>query len=221
MFKKVLIAEDLDAINKAVESVLQKLGVQNIVHSQYCDEAYLKLKKAALDKAPFDLLICDLSFKKDYREESISSGEELAKKVRQEIPQTKTIIYTVEDQPSIVKRIHDKKLAQAYVCKDRNGLKHLEEAILALEKNQKYLSPDIEKVLKKKNIVQLSDFENILLKGLSQGLSQDEISQLLKEEKISPSSKSSIEKKLKDLRENFGAKTNPHLINILKEYRLI
>lgn len=34
MFKKVLVAEDLDSISFAVENVLQGLGVPEVIHAQ-------------------------------------------------------------------------------------------------------------------------------------------------------------------------------------------
>ena len=63
MFKKVLIAEDMEDINKGVHTLLTELGVTQIKQVQYCDDAYLKIKRSALDNEPFELLITDLSFK--------------------------------------------------------------------------------------------------------------------------------------------------------------
>ena len=45
MFKKVLIAEDMEDINKGVHTLLTELGVTQIKQVQYCDDAYLKIKK--------------------------------------------------------------------------------------------------------------------------------------------------------------------------------
>ena len=86
MFNKVLVAEDLDTINFSVVQALKDLNVNEIHHAKYCDEAYLKIKRALHDKAPYDLLISDLSFKTDHRESKINSGDELieaAKKVKE------------------------------------------------------------------------------------------------------------------------------------------
>ena len=46
MFKKALIAEDFDSINLAVMQALNDIGVANIQHAKYCDDAQLKIKKA-------------------------------------------------------------------------------------------------------------------------------------------------------------------------------
>ena len=68
MFKKILIAEDLKGINEGIFSFLNdNLQIEKLEVVQYCDEAYLKYKKAILDEEPYDLLITDLSFVDDHR----------------------------------------------------------------------------------------------------------------------------------------------------------
>ena len=74
MFQKVIIAEDMDDIHKGVYDTLDGLGIREIHQEQYCDNAYLKIKKAALEHEPYDLLITDLSFKADYRVQKYVSG---------------------------------------------------------------------------------------------------------------------------------------------------
>jgi hypothetical protein len=46
MFKKVLIAEDLDSISIAVVQALESLSIEVIQHSKYCDDAFTSKKKA-------------------------------------------------------------------------------------------------------------------------------------------------------------------------------
>lgn len=221
MFKKVLVAEDMDSINHAVGSVLKNLNIEGAEHAQYCDSAYLKAKKALQDGKPFDLLICDLSFKNDFRKEKITSGKELIEILKKEDPQLKVLVNSVEDHPPTVKKLWDSGNIDAYVCKDRNGLRELEEAILNLSVGKTYKSPGIEKALKQKNLFVLNQFEINLLTYIANGLTQDEIQVKFKERNFSPSSKSAIEKRLKELREEFGANTTPHLIGIVKDLQLI
>lgn len=221
MFKKVLIAEDLDSVNMAVKDLLSQLAISSVVHTQYCDDAYLKLKKGQLDNDPFDLIICDLNFKPDHRNEKLSSGEELAKILRMEFPDLKIIINSVEDHPNVINRIWNSGIADAYVIKDRKGLNNLETAINQVSDGKKFISPSIEQSLAINNIVELTDYEVSLLTYISQGYTQDEIHEIFKKKNFSPHSKSSIEKKLKELRESFEAKTNPHLITIVKDFQLI
>jgi hypothetical protein len=56
MFKKVLIAEDLDSISIAVVQALESLSIEVIQHSKYCDDAFFTSKKSP-DNDPYDLLI--------------------------------------------------------------------------------------------------------------------------------------------------------------------
>ncbi|HSI68728.1 MAG TPA: response regulator [Gillisia sp.] len=221
MFKKILVAEDMDSINHAVGSVLKDFNIPEVVHAQYCDKAYLLAKKALMDNEPFDLLICDLSFKRDHLDEKITSGKELIEKIKKEDPNIKVIVNSIEDHPHTVKSLWDTGHINAYVCKDRNGMSELKEAIFQLKRGKTYNSPRIERSLKQENLITLDPFEVNLLNFVSQGLTQEEIRAKLKQKNIKPSSKSAIEKRLKELRENFNAKTTAHLISIVKDLKLI
>ena len=219
MFKKVLIAEDIDAVNTALQKFLKDLGVQEVVYASYCDEAYLKCIKAYKEQSSYDLLISDLSFRQDHREERIRSGEELSIILRKEVPELKIIIHSIEDHPGRVKKIIPH--VDGYVCKGRNGMNYLKQAIQHVYQGKSYLSPDIEQTLQHKIVKELSDYDLSILRLLSQGLTQEEISTRFKAQGLAPFSKSSIEKKLKDLREEFGANTNPQLISTVLTLQLI
>ena len=52
MFNKVLVAEDLDSISMTVVQALEELSVSEIHHAKYCDDAFLKVKKALQDNTP-------------------------------------------------------------------------------------------------------------------------------------------------------------------------
>lgn len=221
MFKKVLVADDIDSINHAVASVLKEFNIEQVEYAQYCDKAYIKAKKALLDEDPFDLLICDLSFKIDHLEERIKGGRELIEILKQADPNLKVLVNTIEDHPHTVKALWDSGNIEGYVCKDRNGMRELKEAIFHLTRGKTYNSPKIERSLKQENLIILNDFEINLLTSIANGLTQDEIQEQFKKNDISPSSKSAIEKRLKELREEFNAKTTPHLIGIVKDLKLI
>jgi len=221
MFRKVLVAEDMDSINQAVAVVLKDLGIAEVAHSQYCDQSWLMAKKAIQENEAFDLLICDLSFKQDHRDEKIGSGQELIALLKKEDPKLKIIVNSIEDHPQTVKDLWNSGNIDAYVCKDRHGLKELKEAILHLNNGESYNSPSIGKILNQNNILTLNDFEINIVKYLANSFTQDQIQQELKNKNIKPSSKSAIEKRLKELREEFSANTNPHLIGIMKDLKLI
>lgn len=221
MFKKVLVADDIDSMNHAVASVLDEFNIEKIEYAQYCDKAFIIAKKAILEGEPFDLLICDLSFKSDYKEEKISGGKELIALLKKEDPNLKVLVNTIEDHPHTVKALWESGNIDGYVCKDRNGMQELKEAISDLHRGKTYNSPRIGQSLKQGNLIILKDFEINLLTCIANGLTQDEIQEKFKQDNISPASKSAIEKRLKELREDFNAKTTPHLIGIVKDLKLI
>lgn len=68
---------------------------------------------------------------------------------------------------------------------------------------------------------ELTLMEFYLIKLLSEGVFQKNMSEMLKRKNIKPNSLSSIEKTLNYLKENFSAKSNEHLIAICKDRGII
>ena len=192
MFSKVLISDDLGSINQGVRTVLEGLGITNVTQVQYCDDAYLKIKSAYQNAEPFHLLITDLSFKSDHRAQTYASGEDLVKQLKQEYPDLKIIVYSVEDRLQKVRTLI--------------GI---------------YISQQVEHAFSSNSNLEINDYDIELLKQLSNGLSQDEISSFLKSNAIAPSSLSSVEKHLNKLRIQFKANNAIHLVAIVKDLGLI
>lgn len=134
MFKKVLIVDDHDDINNGVFNILNNHDVEIIQKAQYCDEAYLKIRKATLDGNDFDLLITDLSFKKDHRSCTLSSGEELIASLKREYPELTIIVYSMDNRLQKVRTLINTHQVNAYVCKDRKGSIELSQAISTVYK---------------------------------------------------------------------------------------
>lgn len=221
MFRKVLVAEDMDDVNQGVYTTLSKLDIPEVHQTQYCDDAYLKIKKSYLDDEPYELLVTDLSFKVDHREQNYPSGEALIEKVKSEYPDIKVIAYSVEDRLQKVRTLVNNYGIEGYVCKGRNGLKELSKAITSIYNNELYLSEEVKNALSSKLDLGINQFDIELMEHLAKGLSQDEISALFKKNNISPSSLSSIEKHLNKLRIQFGANNAIHLVAIVKDLGLI
>ncbi|MDO5969665.1 response regulator [Flavivirga aquimarina] len=221
MFVKVLVSEDMDDINKGIYESLCDLGIQEIHQVQYCDDAYLKIKRAILDDAPYQLLITDLSFKSDHREQRFSSGEDLIKIIKEQFPDLKIVVYSVEDRLQKVRTLMTSNGVDAYVCKSRRGLIELSKAIHTVFKNETYVSPQVEQALSNKADLEINDYDIELIKELSNGLSQEAISMLFKKNGITPNSVSSIEKRLNKLRIEFKANNAIHLVAIVKDLGLV
>ncbi|MFD0993185.1 response regulator [Tenacibaculum geojense] len=221
MFSKVLISDDLGSINEGVTSVLNELNIKLFDKVQYCDDAYLKLKKAKIDSNPYDLIITDLSYIPDHREQRFSSGEELIKAIREEGFNLKIIVFSIEDKIQKVRALLEKYNINAYVCKSRYGLKDLKLAIEKVNNNETWVSNQVQQALSKKTTLEITDYDVNLLESLANGLSQEEISIQFKNKNLSPSSLSSIEKKLNKLKIQFKANNAIHLVSIVKDLGVI
>jgi DNA-binding NarL/FixJ family response regulator len=221
MFNKILISDDLDSINHGVFAVAKDLGIADIAQVQYCDDAYLKIKKSFIDLTPFSLLITDLSFKSDHRKQKYTNGDSLIKELKQEYPNLKVIVYSVEDRLQRVRTLIQNYKVDAFVCKGRYGLNELSKAIMEVYNNETYLSPQIQQALSDKTNLEIKDYDIKLLHHLSEGMSQEEISHHFKRKRVSPSSLSSIEKRLNTLRIQFKANNAIHLVAITKDLGLI
>lgn len=218
MFKRVLVAEDIDSINIAVIQALNHLKVAHIDHVKYCDDALLKIKKALNSGEPYDLFITDLSFEPDHREVILTSGDEAISHIRSLQPELKIIVYSIEDKGFKIKTLLEKYKVNAYVQKGRNSITQLNEAIVQLsQSNEVYLSPTVKHVLRDKSTREIDDFDIELIKQLSVGVTQDALEQRFKELGITPNSKSAIEKRLSKLKDHFRANNTVHLIAIAKD----
>jgi len=221
MFKKVLVAEDFGSVNKGIVTTLAPLGISTIEYVSYCDDAYLKVKKAEQDGEPFDLLITDLSFKPDHRKQKLRSGSELATVLSKEHPTLQIIVFTHEDRLEKVRMLSNLTTVQAYVCKGRHGNTDLYTAVQEVAKGKSFYSEAVAPGLLKDPLLELTDFDITLLKQLSHGLLQDEISAYLKQQNMRPSSLSSVEKRLSKLKDHFDAKNSTQLVAIVKDLGLI
>lgn len=222
MFQKVITTDDLDSINIAVIQALQELGIPTIQHAKYCDEAFLKIKKAQMDAEPFDLLISDLSFKTDHRNEKLQSGEELIRAVKKEQPNLKILVFSIEDKNHRIKNLIENEGINGYILKGRNSIPELKKAIKSIYSQESvYLSPIIANQVGDKSLLEIENYDIELLKSLSKGLTQDEIGHQFKENYIAPWGSSSIEKRINKLKIFFKANNNAHLIAITKDLGLI
>ncbi|HEY1195294.1 response regulator [Flavobacterium sp.] len=222
MFKKVIIAEDFEEFNLAVKQTLNDFNIDNFQHAKYCDDAFLKIRKAIQDNEPYDLLISDLSFKKDHRDVKIESGDELIQKVRELQPDIKIIAYSVEDKNLRIKSLFEDSEINAFVLKSRNSIEDLKKAIKIISTSEeKFISSEVASALQEKGNYEIDDVDIKILKYLSTGTSQDEIIEIFKKSDIKPNSKSAMEKRLAKLKDFFKANNTIHLVSITKDMGII
>lgn len=221
MYKKILIVEDIDSISLGVKSVIEKHVNADIRYTKYCDEACLKIHKAILEGEPFDLLITDLSFKEDHREARLKSGEELIAAVRDIDTDIPILVYSIEERPYKIKMLFETWYINAFVNKGRDSAHDIVEALNSLYVGAKYVSPHLAYIFKKNAFIEIEENDVLLLKYLSEGLTQSEISEVLKKKGLSSSSTSSIEKRLNKLKIYFKAHNTIHLIATVKDIGII
>jgi response regulator RpfG family c-di-GMP phosphodiesterase len=222
MFKKVLVAEDLDSISIAVIQVLEDLKIPTIHHVKYCDDGLLKIKKGLNDNEPYDLLISDLSFKSDHRKIGLSDGEDLIKAINDVQPSLKKIVFSIEDKSYRIKTLFNDLGINAYVSKGRNSINELKKAVEATYRGEeKILSSDLSFSFNDKALIEIESYDISILKLLAQGYILESISSEFKSSSITPNGTSSIEKRINKLKIYFKANNNVHLIAIAKDFGLV
>lgn len=222
MFKKILIVEDIDTISIGLSVVIGKMYSAEIVHAKYCDDAILKLKKANFDAMPFDLLITDLSFPSDHRDQKIINGEGLIKTIKAENYSLKIIVHSIEDRAFKIKYLlHDLDI-DSFVWKGRDGSSEIIQAIsFVFNKDKKYISPQFLHLLNPVAVLQIDQTDLYIIKLLSLGNSQIDISTIFTTENRTGSSVSNIEKRINKLKIYFKAKNVIHLVSIVKDLGMV
>jgi two-component system, NarL family, captular synthesis response regulator RcsB len=222
MFQKVLIAEDLDSINLAIDHVVHELAISEIHHVKYCDDALPKIKRALADGQPFDLMISDLSFKEDGRIVTLTSGEELITAVKKLQPDLPVLVYSIEDKSYRIKSLFEVQKINGFVLKGRDSILQLKKAIQSLFiSDEPFLQPELKHLLLDKTSETIEDIDIQIIKHLSEGVMQDEMETVFKSKGITPNSKSTIEKRIGKLKILFRANNTVHLIAIAKDMGIV
>ncbi|MDR6461244.1 DNA-binding NarL/FixJ family response regulator [Chryseobacterium vietnamense] len=220
MFKKVLIAEDHEVRNLGVVNTLTELQIQNFDFVNYCDDAFQKIKTAATDNISYDLLITDLSFDKDHMEQKINSGQKLIEEAKKIQPNLKVIAFSIEKKPKIIDDLFKVHNINGFVSKGRNDGKDLKNTIKKVFSGETVIPQEILNSIRNTSF-EFTEYDEKLIELLSKGWKQSEIETFFKENKITPDSRSAIEKRLNDLRFELGAKNNIELIVICKDIGII
>lgn len=216
MFKKILIAEDFDSINHAVKYALNDLNIPIIDQVFYCTEALYKIQRALAEKKPYDLLITDLSFSHILDNPQINDGKELISAVKKIQPSIKIIVLSIENRTRNIKNIHDNYNIDAFISKGRGDLKELIKAINDVYQGKNYTS----NIEHENHVNDITD-EDIELVRLLSTKKVDEISLILKNQNVKACSISSINKRIKHLKDIVNANSLGELIKIFFEMGLL
>jgi len=221
MFKKIIVAEDIDSISMGLQQLLQNIDGADTTYTKYCDDAYLKIKKAALDNEPFELLITDLSFKITHRDEILTSGEDLIEAVKDEQPTIKIIVYSIDERGYKIRYLIDDVNIDAYVSKGRDSANELFKAIKDVYSGKKYISKHLSHLKKPAHIAEMDELDLKIIKLLADGLIQNEIAESLKKSGRKVSSVSTIEKRIIKIKTTLRARNTTHIVSIAKDMGLI
>lgn len=219
MFKKVLIAEDHEVRNLGVVNALTELQIPHFDFVNYCDDALQKIKAAATADS-YDLLITDLSFDEDHIEQKINSGQQLIEEVKKIQPNLKVIAFSIEKKPKIIDDLFKIHNINGFVSKGRNDGKDLRSTIKKVFSGETVIPQEILNSIRNTSF-EFTEYDVTLIELLAKGWKQGDIEKHFKENKITPDSKSAIEKRLNDLRYELGAKNNIELVVMCKDIGII
>ncbi len=212
MIDKIIIAEDQEFANLSVQKTMEDLQVKHYDYAFYCDDALAKIELAQLKGSPYDLLITDLSFEEDGTAQKIKDGIDLIRAVRAVQPGILILILSGQHRPSDINNLFENNEIDAYVRKARRDVHELKLAMNALSKGQRYYPRSLSQSIKRSNAYEFSDFDITIIRLLNQGYQQNKIPAYLKQHNIKPSSLSTIEKRLNQIREELGFSNNQQLM---------
>ena len=221
MFKKVLIAEDHEIQNLSLQRTLHDLNIPIVDYVHYCDDALARVGKSLRDNSPYDLVITDLHFDIDHREQKLKDGREMVSAIRAVLPSIKIIFFSAEQKSGIIDSLFKDNGINGYVRKGRNDGKELKKAIDAVLIGKNYLALDIKHEVKKLNSYEFTSYDITLVSLLSKGVIQKNIPTYLVTNDIKPNSLSSVEKRLNVLKEELRINNNEQLIAFCKDLGVI
>jgi DNA-binding NarL/FixJ family response regulator len=221
MFQNVLIAEDHQSMKLSIEQTLRNLGIVGQKYAYYCDDALLLLKHNAHEGNPFDLLITDLSFDKDHREQKIGTGAELIAAAKSLYPDLKILVFSIESNPDVVRNLFQDLGIDGYVRKGREDAIDLNKAFTAIAENRKFIPTEFVLSTRATNAYDFSDYDMMIISQLAKGTLQKNIPAYLQQQGTRASSLSSVEKRLNLIKDAFGFSTNEQLIAYCKDRRII
>jgi two-component system, NarL family, captular synthesis response regulator RcsB len=221
MLDKIIIAEDQESANLSVQKTVEDLRIDHLDHVFYCDDALNKIQIAKQKGQPYDLLITDLYFEADGTFQKIAGGFDLIKSVRAIQPAIMILVFSTESRPATIDMLFTKYEIDGYVRKARHDAKELKLALDTLSKSQKYYPQSLAQLVKQSNAYEFTEFDINIIRLLSQGYQQNEIPVYLKQHNVKPSSLSTIEKRLNQLREELGFSKNEQLVLFCKEMGIL
>lgn len=221
MFKKILIAEDQESANISVQKTLQDLQVAEVDYAYYCDDALLRIRKAVLAGDPYELLITDLSFEEDGRLQTLSGGPALIGAARALQPGLRVLVFSAEQKAAVIEPLFKDLAIDGYVRKARRDAQELKLAVETIYKKRQHYPAHLRQAIKQVNTYAFTEYDVRLVSLLAGGMSQKDIPAYLQKQNIGPSSLSSVEKKLNQIRLALEFTKNEQLVVFCRDMGII
>jgi len=221
MIKKVLIAEDHQSANISIQKVLEDLGVVEPTYVYYCDDALVRIEHAVAAGEPYDLLITDLSFDLDHRQPKLAGGVELIAAARVAQADLRVLVFSAEGKIPVIEALYTVSGIDGFVRKGRNDAWELEVAIKRIGENERHYSPFYLAGMRRGNMHDFTGYDIAIITLMAEGTRQKDLPDVLAERGIKPSGLSSLEKRLKLMREALGFSNNEQLVAYCKDMNIV
>ncbi|AUP79680.1 response regulator [Flavivirga eckloniae] len=170
----VLIIDDHIAIIESYERAFSYLSsnadfVFEIDTATSCDNALLKIEKS-LKSDPYDLIFLDISLPPS-KDGKILCGEDLGKRIRQLLSDTRIIVSTHHNNNYRINNIFNSINPEGFLIKSEAGFSNFVDAIKAILNNSPYYTKTVLELLRKSlmNNFNLDETDRQLLYELSKG----------------------------------------------------
>jgi len=220
-FEKILVVEDQDMANWSLRKTLEGLELPQPLYSYDTDNAISLLKKAVAEGNPYDLVVTDLYFEQRGTLKQLPDGKALIRTAKTLQNGLKILVFSGESKVGIIRELYDELGIDGYVRKARGDAQELKSALEHLAQNRRYYPRDYRSVAAQENQHEFTDYDKAIIRLLYKGYSQQEIADWLEGNNMSPSGLSSVEKRLKHMRNAMKFTKNQQLIGYCIEFGLI
>jgi DNA-binding NarL/FixJ family response regulator len=196
----VLIADDQNLIILGYKNIFSiypsKKYTFTIYEAQDCKSGYEIIKNAPVK---FDIAFLDISMP-EYPEENIFSGEDLAKLLKQEMPQCKIVFLTMHQESLKAQKIIDEINPLGLIIKNDLDFETMKLAIETVLKNERYYSDAIIKHLNlmQKERIYVDIFDKRILFYLKKGINADDVALYI------PISAAEVHSRIKKMKQTLG-----------------
>jgi two-component system capsular synthesis response regulator RcsB len=165
--------------------------------------------------------ITDLYFEVDHARQNLSGGAALIVAARKVQPDLRVLVFSAESKAAVIEALFEKYGIDGYVRKARNDARDLKMAIEYIDRNERYLPKHLAELVKRKNIFDFKEFDMAILSLMAEGVRQKDLPDKLRERNFEKSSLSTIEKRLKTIREVLEFTNNEQLIAYCKDMGIV